>query len=329
MRVAAALSILLAASYAAADNKNAEAQQLLEQVKKNTQLFSANAQPYHLNAALMIYGLGPSPITGSADIEWTSPDRWRQEIHIGEFDTIEIHVGQDQYWRKRSVAYEPNPVRFIRSGLDFAAPRFGFDESGSVTKKIKHDSWHGVAVACLARERTHAPSTSELCIDTAKGLPLRERFDNFEWLYSDYVSFNGKAIPRQLDLSKDGKPYVAIRLEKVESPVSIAETEFGAGPGFEARPWCDKAIPPKPTKQPDPAFPESARGTGAEATVTLNGEVGLDGLFHHPAITMTGGADFDSAAIQAIDHWRFQPALCHGSPIPVEISIEIRFRHRY
>src|SRR5205085_10201714 len=139
---------------------------------------------------------------------------------------------ETQYWRKRSLAYEPNAANHVRAGLNFAVPRLAFDEPAAVIKKVEHDSWHGTAVTCLVREATPRNSR-ELCIDSTKGLPLRERFEHYEWQYSDYSAFNGKSMPRQLDLTRDGKPYLAIRVEKAET-VSIPDADFAAGPGFEA-----------------------------------------------------------------------------------------------
>jgi TonB family protein len=322
--VVSLLLISIAATCTAADSKSVEAQQLLAQVKKNTQLYSDNVHPYHLRAVLTIYAFGSAPITGSADVKWASAERWRYEARFGQYGIVEIHTGKDQYWRKRSVSYEPNPARFVRTALDFAVPRVEWDEPALI-KEVKHDSWHGIGVTCVTRQIEHGHSPRELCIDTAKALPLREPFDPYEWQYSDYISLAGKFIPRQLDLTKDGKPYVAIRLEKVES-VPIADAEFAAGPGFEARPWCDKTTPAKPVKRPDPHYPPAARLQGLEATVVVFGEVGLDGQFHNPAVITTGGPDFDAEAIDALKNWRFQPASCHGIPIPVEINIEINFK---
>ncbi len=89
--------------------------------------------------------------------------------------------------------------------------------------------------------------------------------------------------------------------------------------------------PPRPlANQPAPRYPASALRRGESGTVVVQVEVGVDG---RPAslriATPSGSRALDSAAVDAVARWRFEPARdASGQPVAGSLSVPIDFRPR-
>lgn len=79
---------------------------------------------------------------------------------------------------------------------------------------------------------------------------------------------------------------------------------------------------------PEPAITARARSAGFEGTVVLQTVIGTDGRATDIQITRSSGyADLDKSAIDAVQKWRFKPALNpQGAPVPTSTPIEITYR---
>jgi TonB family protein len=79
---------------------------------------------------------------------------------------------------------------------------------------------------------------------------------------------------------------------------------------------------------PDPMFTEEAKKAKFQGTVLLRVVVGADGLTTNVQIVKSPGLGLDQKAIEAVQGWRFRPALGpHGKPVAVVIPIELTFRN--
>ena len=76
-----------------------------------------------------------------------------------------------------------------------------------------------------------------------------------------------------------------------------------------------------------PAYPESARRRGQQGRVLLRVEVAADGQPVSVAVaTSSGVASLDSAALSAVQRWRFVPATRGGQPVPAVAEVPVRFQ---
>lgn len=75
-------------------------------------------------------------------------------------------------------------------------------------------------------------------------------------------------------------------------------------------------------------FPEMARLTGREGSVTVLALVGVDGMVRRVQIGKSSGANvgFDEAAAAAVSLYRFRPAIQNGRPVNVWVSQRIDFK---
>jgi len=77
---------------------------------------------------------------------------------------------------------------------------------------------------------------------------------------------------------------------------------------------------------PRPDYPEEARQKREEGVVLVNVEVGADGRAND--VTLAAGSGFpllDSAALQAVRRWTFEPAEAGGLPVPSRVEVPVRF----
>lgn len=83
---------------------------------------------------------------------------------------------------------------------------------------------------------------------------------------------------------------------------------------------------PRVIDAPDPDYSEEARKAKYQGTCILWLIVGPDGVPRDLKIARTLGMGLDQKAIEAVRHWRFEPAKMNGRPVAVQINVEVNFR---
>ena len=86
--------------------------------------------------------------------------------------------------------------------------------------------------------------------------------------------------------------------------------------------------PPRVIYQPEPEFSEQARAAKYQGTCVLKLIVGGDGIPRDIKVITPIGMGLDEKAVEAVQKWRFNPALKDGEPVPVEVAVEVDF-HLY
>ena len=83
---------------------------------------------------------------------------------------------------------------------------------------------------------------------------------------------------------------------------------------------------PKALYAPDPEYSEEARKAKYQGTVVLWVVVGPDGRPHDIKVSRSLGLGLDEKAIEAVRQWKFEPAKKDGTPVAVQINVEVNFR---
>ncbi len=83
---------------------------------------------------------------------------------------------------------------------------------------------------------------------------------------------------------------------------------------------------PQAIATPDPEYTDAARRAKTQGTCTL--WLIVDAAGHPRDIRVVHGLGFglDAKAMEAVQQWRFDPALKDGRPVAVQISIEVEFK---
>ncbi len=83
--------------------------------------------------------------------------------------------------------------------------------------------------------------------------------------------------------------------------------------------------PPRQTYAPEPKFPKNERKAGHQGTVVLVLIVGPDGLPRDIEVSRALSPEFDQAAIDAVQKWKFSPATKGGIPVATRVTVEVSF----
>ncbi len=83
---------------------------------------------------------------------------------------------------------------------------------------------------------------------------------------------------------------------------------------------------PRALETPDPEYSEEARKAKFQGTVVLWLIVGPDGKPRDIRVSRPLGMGLDQKAVEAVNHWRFAPAMKDGRPVAVQINVEVNFR---
>src|SRR6266851_5433797 len=83
---------------------------------------------------------------------------------------------------------------------------------------------------------------------------------------------------------------------------------------------------PKAIYAPDPEYSEEARKAKYQGVCVLSLIVGPDGKPREIKLSRSLGLGLDEKAMEAVNKWKFEPALKDGKPVAVAINVEVQFR---
>jgi len=84
--------------------------------------------------------------------------------------------------------------------------------------------------------------------------------------------------------------------------------------------------PPKATRAPDPKFPDLPADAERHGTVVML--VGVNGKGRVEAVRVLRSDEraFEKTAVETVKKWKFKPAEKNGSPVPVQVTVEMKFQ---
>lgn len=83
---------------------------------------------------------------------------------------------------------------------------------------------------------------------------------------------------------------------------------------------------PRLLKSVDPEFSEYARVLKVSGNVLVHLVVGTDGLPRHVEVRRPVGFGLDEKAVEAVQQYRFEPAVKDGQAVPVELAVDVNFQ---
>jgi protein TonB len=115
--------------------------------------------------------------------------------------------------------------------------------------------------------------------------------------------------------------------EEPLEPVATIEPTPMPEPAPAPTPVASEA--PVPVHTPAPNYPRRALRRGVEGTVLVRVDVGPDGVPTAVGISRSSRSrDLDRAAIEAVQRWRFRPAMADGRPTVGSVVVPIDFEAR-
>lgn len=290
------------------------------------------AGPHHLEAQVTVSLSGGKKGKGTYTLDWAAPDRFREEIHLVDYDEVKIASGSTLY-RKRSVDYIPervfeleelmNPTgaldEFQRGISRLMAANISKAKSGDkmvATQLTETKGEFGRADAVCVSLPSAVP---EVCVDASHYWPLQITEDDVEMeedlLFDDYKRLKDAHIPRERRFVENGAVSVEAHVKKLISVQGFDAAVFTPPAGADQIPWCFNMVPAVrlPIKAPAAIsvddFPEPE---------FLYGLVRADGTVQKISIIGTSGAKADAGIRTIADSIRFTPATCGEKPVESE-----------
>ena len=83
--------------------------------------------------------------------------------------------------------------------------------------------------------------------------------------------------------------------------------------------------PPKATRAPDPKFPDLPPDAEQRGTVVML--IGINAKGHVEAVRVLRSDEhaFETSAVNTVKKWKFRPAEKDGQPVPVQVTVEMKF----
>jgi TonB family protein len=89
---------------------------------------------------------------------------------------------------------------------------------------------------------------------------------------------------------------------------------------------CKDITHPVLIEKINPKYPPEAREERLMGTVIVRTVITEEGIVDAIEVVESDDARFSEAAVEAIDQWRFEPALCDGMPVGVYYHLTVNFR---
>jgi TonB family protein len=84
--------------------------------------------------------------------------------------------------------------------------------------------------------------------------------------------------------------------------------------------------PPKATSAPDPKYPDLPEGAEPQGTVVMLVGVTAKGHVDPVRVLHSDEPAFEKTAVDTVKKWRFRPAEKDGHPVPVQVTVEMKFQ---
>jgi protein TonB len=85
---------------------------------------------------------------------------------------------------------------------------------------------------------------------------------------------------------------------------------------------------PQPISTPAPRYPSQSLRNGEQGTVMVSAEIGPDGVPSSVEVARSSGSrNLDRAAVDAVRHWRFRPAMADGRATSGRVQVPITFKN--
>jgi hypothetical protein len=197
-----------------------------ERGRKVSFLAAGADKPYLLHAEFDAKGSEGKVDKGHYEDIWLSNTEWRREASFGNSRYIRSRNGEKRY--QLAEGPDGNILRFILETLE---PIPAIDTFMESDWRIKRDTVGGVrAVRVLAGyespEGKLDPEEARGYWFDDSGLLLKTFLHGVETEWTEFEDFEGSKVARQIDVRKDGKLAMRIRITGVTSPNSMSADNF-------------------------------------------------------------------------------------------------------
>ena len=307
-------------------DQRAEARALIQKALDISDFRASGSPAFELRGTITVPLKKGENATGTYFLDWVSPDRWREEIHVANYSRIRVG-GTGKYWQQRSIDYELIPFSDLSGSLEYtrelrqslADPGWTADRRTKISLDSKRVNKQDVNCVRIGKRF----DVQIFCFDSQSGSLIQSgsQYGGDTNSYSDFATLGGKILPGKIEIRDSGKLIVSLKLNGVALLGTVAAGMFDPPQNADVWPTCDDPVPPKVLREKLPDFSRFVVG----GTVTYYVVVGTDGLVHNPKILAASSPRDGEAVLRSLKEGKYEPQACHGVPQPVEIMMTTAF----
>ncbi len=299
-----------------------------ERIKKSRELSDLHAEgnkPFHLHASVQY----ADNSTGSYDELWQSPVKWKREALLGSVSVTESQNGDLTYRKISGSNSSPRQVDAFLDELNGHFPRTdgSFIEGDWGQSAVQ---LHGVNLVRVARGQVDAnnqPITGQAYWFDSAGLLQASYVAPSTSTYSDFSGWNGKLIPRRIEVTEKGDLVLRVTIDRIEEPPAPLPDSAFALEGVKPEKISNSddyqgqaIVLAVPTHKVRPIDPHAGHGI-----VVLEVQLDEHGHVRTAHVLQSAGKALDDAAVQAAMQWEFTPMRVKGRIVPGFARLEFKF----
>jgi hypothetical protein len=329
--------MVLACISVAGDKSRPQAEKLLTDAEKLTDIRLPGSTPFRLKAHFLGNMDKGQTYEATYLLEWNSPTSWRDEFKATDFEEVRVAHG-DRLLISRHPSTPVAELFRLHELIDF--PVY-FELAPSLkVEKLSERQTQGTQQRVVDVSVRGRPWT-KVYLDSSQPLVNRIEmkgalsgpqypFNDFEstWEFEDYREFHEHQFPRKLSFRNSSSLEARIEvLELVDADSHAAEFDPPADAHWIH--WCPHPQPPKYTRTEDrlPLLPPPQfRAGGPAVHAQIYGIIATDGLWHNLTVLKSGGESVDSYFLKQLTAEKFTPAHCGDTPVEFENVLGLGYR---
>jgi hypothetical protein len=300
-------------------------------VERST-LDQPGTKPFHLKAAIApsFERDSGSGRTGTVEMWWVSPTRWRREVRSPEFQQIEI-VDGDHDWQKNDGDYFPEWLREIAVELVKPVPPLDhvLEEVKNAEVRVAfggtHVSWGNMGNDGSVTKMIGAGIT----LDQRTGLLQYGSEVGWSGGFQSYQGFHNREVARKV--TSGSSPEVTATVTVLEDLPTVPESYFDAtAPGGDSMSIhtivADELAVRKNLIPGDPIiWPKLENGPLAGAIITTI-VIDMQGRVRFHSGVLSDNPGIEGIAGDYVSKMKFKPFLVNGLPVQVVTTLTFPFK---
>jgi hypothetical protein len=309
--------------------------QLLEKLR------APDTGPFRLRAHVKLFGLVEGTREGEYFLLGASPGQWFEQTRFPGYSELS-GLSNGQRWRKRNVVDKPfrfhevaqmlSPAYHLELPADARITKLSQKEVGGakafcIEASPTAELWQKerAGKAAISPVGNNKDTQVTLCFDANSGLLLSATYqaDLPRFEYEGQVTLGNKVFPKVLRCYEGKDLAVEATIEDLAKEEAQDPAGFLPPSGAEKWPYCANPEPPQliEKKQLKEDVLVHAKAQRKYGTVYCLAEVGADGSVHDLTWLQGGFGALAGAVKETVAAWRYKPALCNGTPVPVTIYL--------
>ncbi|HEY2858880.1 MAG TPA: energy transducer TonB [Terracidiphilus sp.] len=292
--------------------------ELLLLAAKSNNLTTDDLKPWHVKATFAAFDDQGKPTDqGTYEEFWAAPNKFKRTYSTSSFTRSEFGSNQGLL---RAGSGDLN-LNLVLAAQELTKPLPDENlEAGSYS--VKETQVGAATFNCVH----HDPGGPNYCLGTQQAILRVSVIGPDQIVRNRVLAFQNHFVPGDLKIIRSGQTLLTFHVDSIESLPTVDDADFAPSAdavhvpvnisGAVAQGMILYAQAPK--------YPPVAKANHVTGTVVLQGIIGKDGHVKNLKV-VSGHADLQMAAIDAVRFWRYKPYLLNGEPVEVMTTINVVF----